>query len=397
MEGISKLLRTSGKRRLDKTRQSYSVLPDGLCRRFSLADINTATSNFDDDLVIGEGSYGKVYKGFIDHPTTTSVAIKRVDIKSRQIFDELRTELLLLCQLHHPNLVPLIGYYLDDQQVILVYEFIPNGTLSKYLHFQEHVCDPLSWKQRLQICIGVARALHYLHSGVKHSIIHRNVKTSNILLDEKLEPKLINFGDYKMGPPSLSKDLPRMVSEVVGTVGYLDPEYAMHWELTDKSDVYSFGVVMFRVLCARSAVRRELETDEAHLATWARKCIQEGTIYQIIDPYLKGKIAPECFKIYMDIANSCVRNKGKDRPTITEVEVVLEHALELQESADAAREDVDPSGGDQYKYPIVEYTCIASPPEFEGSLESEGSISDSDSTTSAELSLDVAIESPNGQ
>ncbi|XP_075665753.1 receptor-like protein kinase FERONIA [Castanea sativa] len=299
MEGISKLLRTSGKRRLDKTRQSYSVLPDGLCRRFSLADINTATSNFDDDLVIGEGSYGKVYKGFIDHPTTTSVAIKRVDIKSRQIFDELRTELLLLCQLHHPNLVPLIGYYLDDQQVILVYEFIPNGTLSKYLHFQEHVCDPLSWKQRLQICIGVARALHYLHSGVKHK--------------------------------------------------------------------YS----------CRSAVRRELETDEAHLATRARKCIQEGTIYRIIDPYLKGKIAPQCFKIYMDIANSCVRNKGKDRPTITEVEVVLEHASELQESADAAREDVDPSGGDQYKYPIVEYTRIASPPEFEGSHESERSISDS--------------------
>ena len=99
----------------------------------------------------------------------------------------------------------------------------------------------------------------------------------------------------------------------------------------------------------------------------------------------------------MDIANSCVRNKGKDRPTIAEVEVVLEHALELQESVDAMREDVDPDGGDQYKYPIVEYTCIASPSESEGSLESEGSILDSDSTTSAELSLDAAIESPNGQ
>ena len=187
MEGISKLLRTSGKRRSDETRQPYSVLPDGLRCRFSLAEINTATNNFNDDLVIGEGGYGKVYKGFIDDPTSISIAIKHVGIKSRKIFHELRTELLLLCQLHHPKLVPLIGYCLDDQLMILVYEFIPNGTLLKYLHFQEHDRDPLLWKQRLQICIGVAHALHYLRSRVKHSIIHCNVKTSNILLDKKLD------------------------------------------------------------------------------------------------------------------------------------------------------------------------------------------------------------------
>ena len=128
-----------------------------------------------------------------------------------------------------------------------------------------------------------------------------------------------------------------MVFEVVGTLGYLDPEYAMHQELTNKSKVYAFGVVLFRVLCARSAVRHELETDEVHLASQAKNAYEKGTIYQIIDPHLKGKIAPECFKIYMDIANSYVRNKGKDRPTIAEVEVVLEHALELQESVDAVR------------------------------------------------------------
>nr|POF07451.1 receptor-like protein kinase feronia [Quercus suber] len=142
--------------------------------------------------------------------------------------------------------------------------------------------------------------------------------------------------------PPLSSDI---VSTINSTLGYLDPDYVFNKVLTDKSDVYSFGVVLFRVLCARSVVRPELETDEGHLASWARKCIQEGTIYQIIDPYLK----------------------------------------------DAAREDVDPRGGDQYKYPTVEYTCIASPPE------SEGSISDSDSTTSAELSLDAAIENLNGE
>ncbi|KAL0011840.1 hypothetical protein SO802_006948 [Lithocarpus litseifolius] len=284
------------KRRSDETKQSDLVLPEGLCRRFSLAEIKIATNNFDEYFVVGQGDYGKVYKGFIDDPTRISVAIKRVNIDSGAGFHELKTELLLLCQLRHSNLVPLIGYCLDHQQMILVYQFIFNGNLGEQLYGTNHD-NPLPWKQRLRISIGVARVLHYLHTGLKHTIIHRNVKPSNILLDEKWEPNLADFVSYKLGPPSLSKALIRVNSSLnsgvqSSTLEHLDPEYF-----------------------------------------------------------------------------------GKNRPTIGEVEVNLEQALELQESADAARKGVDP-GGDHYNYPIVEYTCSASPPESEP----EESVSDSDIT-----------------
>ena len=164
------------------------------------------------------------------------------------------------------------------------------------------------------------------------------------------------------------------------------PEYAMYGELSDKSDIYSFGVVLLDVLCARKSVTMD---EQFRLIEWARKCIREGTINQIIDPYLMGKIAPECFKIYMDIATSCVRKQGTQRPTIGEVEVALEHALELQES-----KDMDPCIGraDQYMYPILEYTGCDSPSE------EDESNSDSDGITSARLSLaSCPCTPPNGR
>nr|POE97627.1 receptor-like protein kinase feronia [Quercus suber] len=326
---ISKLFRTSGKR----AKQSL-VLPEGLCRRFSLAEIKIATNNFDDDLVIGHGGFGKIYKGFIDD-CTVNVAIKRRSLMSRQGFEEFGTEVLLLCQLRHPNLVNLIGYCIEDQEMILVYEFIANKSLAEQLLYRDHD-DPLPWKRRLQICIGVARVLHYLHTGVKHTIIHRDVKSSNILLDENWEAKFSDFGLCKMCPPSLSKALIRVDSEVKSTSGYVDPAYLRTNQLTDKSDVYGLGVVLFEVLCTKITVDMKLESEQHSLAVWAPKCVEDGTINQMIDPYLIGKIAPECFKIYVNIATSCVREDNMERPTIGEVEVGLEHTLELQECADAA-------------------------------------------------------------
>ena len=331
---ISKLFRTTGKR----AKQSL-LLPEGLCRRFSLAEIKIATNNFDEDSVIGEGAFGKIYKGFIGD-CTVSVAIKRKSSTSRQGFEEFGTEILLLCQLRHPNLVNLIGYCIDEQEMILIFELIANGSLMEHFLYRDQD-DPLTWKRRLQICIGVARGLHYLHTGVKHTIIHRDVKLENILLRESWEAKLANFVLCKKGPPSLSKALIRIDSVVKGTVGYLDPAYLRTSQLTDKTDVYCFGVVLFEVLCARRSVDMESEREQS-MAVWAPACVEDGTINQIIDPYLIGKIAPECFKIYVDIATSCLREDNLERPAIGEVEVGLEHALELQEYADAAmRKDSD--------------------------------------------------------
>ena len=370
-QSISKLLRPSGKGRSDEKKQFYSSdLPEGLCRRFSLGEIKKATNDFADDLVIGLGCSGKVYKGFIDD-RGICVAIKRFSIRSGQSVREFMNEVVLLCQIRHPNLNALIGYCIDEGQRCLVYEFMVNGNLHQHICGTDH--DSLPWKQRLAICIGVARGLHYLHTGLKHTIIHRDVKTMNILLDEKFEAKLGDFGLSKMGPPSLSKALIRIESLVAGTLGYLDPEYARVGELTDKSDVYSFGVVLFELLCGRKAIDgnfTNLEEERVDLIGWASKCKQEGTMNEIIDPYLKGKIAPECFKIYVGIASSCVRREGKDRPAMGEVEVGLEHALQLQESADAAREE------GEYDYPIDELTCSDSPIE----MYRRTSFSDSDTT-----------------
>uniref|UniRef100_A0A7N2R587 Protein kinase domain-containing protein n=1 Tax=Quercus lobata TaxID=97700 RepID=A0A7N2R587_QUELO len=291
-------------------------------------------------------------------PTDDSVLsyfLKNPDINSpRQGFEELTNEVVLLCQLRHPNVIRLIGYCIDEGEGCLVYEFMVNGNLRQHILICGTDHDPLPWKQRLAICIGVARGLHYLHTGLKHTIIHRAVKMDNILLDEKWEAKLAGFGLSKMGPPSLSKALIRVESQVRGTLGYLDPEYLRTGELTDKSDVFSFGVVLFELLCGRNALEH-LEDEYCLLIDRVNKCKQEGTINEIIDPYLMGKIAPECFKIYFDIAISCVRNKGEDRPAMGEVELILEHALQLQESADAAREE------GEYDYPIDELTCSDSP------------------------------------
>ncbi|KAF3949606.1 hypothetical protein CMV_024546 [Castanea mollissima] len=236
--------------------------------------------------------------------------------------------------------------------MILVYEFIEGGSLGRHLlHQDQH--DPLPWKRRLQICIGVARGLHYLHNGVKHTIIYRDVKLMTILLGENWEAKLADFGLCKKGPPSLSKALIRIDSVVKGTVGYLDPAYLRASQLTDKTDVYCLGVVLFEVLCARRSVHMESEREQS-MAIWAPTCVEDGTINQIIDPYLIGKIAPECFKIYVDIATSCLREDNLARPAIGEVEVGLEHALELQDYADTAmrKDGVDSGSGQKFNIPI---------------------------------------------
>ena len=194
-QSLSKLLR--------RPKQS-SALPEKLCRQFSLAEIKITTNNFDNDLVILQGEFCRAYKGFIDDCTRT-VATKRLIIKSGHCFEYLlRTEVLLLCQLCHPNLVPLIGYCIDEDENILVCVFIVNGCLFRNLLYKDHDKDPLPWKQRLKICVGVASVLHYLHTGVKHTIIHHDVKLDNILLDEKWEAMLSDFMSSKMCPPNLS-------------------------------------------------------------------------------------------------------------------------------------------------------------------------------------------------
>ncbi|XP_047332605.1 putative receptor-like protein kinase At5g39000 [Impatiens glandulifera] len=324
---------------------SPSLLPSNqFGRRFSLSEVQSATNNFDDALVIGDGGFGKVYKGQIDKGSRT-VAIKRLKALSKQGADEFWTEIKTLSKLMHINLVTLIGYCDENKEMILVYGYMINGSLADHLHkitrtlssrqnetpeIREVESYPLSWERRLQICIGAARGLDYLHSGAEHRVIHRDVKTSNILLDENWVAKISDFGLSKMGGNSHNngnQSSTSIVTDVKGTFGYLDLEYFLTHRLTRKSDVYAFGVVLFEVLCGRPAVDRRFEGEERSLALWARRCINEGRIEDMIDPFLKGKILPHSLKIFVGIAEKCLHSRPNERPRMSDVLQKLEFAL----------------------------------------------------------------------
>ncbi|XVE72312.1 hypothetical protein DITRI_Ditri11bG0029200 [Diplodiscus trichospermus] len=344
--------------------RSPAALPDEIAREFSLAEIKAATNNFHQDLIIGKGGFGNIH--FKDAMSS-----------------KLKESCSASCA---QNLVSLIGFCDDNPEMILVYEYLTNGTLRDHLYGSGY--DPLPWKQRLEICIGAARGLHYLHTGAKQAVIHRDIKTSNFLLDDKWVCKLSDFGLSKLRPRSKSKALEKIDSAVKGTIGYLDPEYYRGGGLTEKCDVYSFGVLLFEMLCARKVIDVRLMENQRNLVPWARRCIGAGTIYNIIDPYLKGKIAPECFKIYVDMAYSCTCLEGNTRPDTGEVEMMLERALELQEKADSKMLHLA-SGG---KYIYEEESFFALVPEYCSRVGSSGvegdtgiTYSDQDSASFTEI------------
>ena len=305
------------------SRKQPSTVIEELCHHFSLAEIQSATSNFKESLIIGEGAFGSVYKGYLKK-SSIPVAIKRCNKGSIYGLSELKNEVVLLCQLHHPNLMPLVGFCIERNELVLVYEYMSNGSLHDHLHHRNF--DPLTWKRRLQICIGAARGLHYLHTGAKYAIIHRNIKTCNIVLDNNWEAKVSGLLLSKRGPLSTSKSLIRVESRVMGTCGYADPEYVATGVLTEKSDVYSFGIILLEVVSAKPAQEIFMENlNNNSLKSYGEK---------IVDPFLKSKIAPDCWKTFIDITERCLLANGRERPHMGEVEVELQHALQLQEEAD---------------------------------------------------------------
>ncbi|KAJ0523354.1 putative protein kinase RLK-Pelle-CrRLK1L-1 family [Helianthus annuus] len=214
--------------------------------------------------------------------------------------------------------------------MILVYEYIPKGTLADQLHKHR---PPPTWVRRLKICIGAARSLDYLHTGtgIKHGVIHRDVKSTNILLDNNWAAKVSDFGLSKIGPTNQPSTYVNTL--VRGTFGYMDTDYFQTGRLTRKSDVYAFGVVLFEVLCRKQAVDRSIDEEQWGLATWAQDSIKEGRLKQIVDSNLRERISPKCLKEFALLANRCLHNRPKLRPTMAEVVVSLESILALQEKS----------------------------------------------------------------
>ncbi|KAL8258102.1 hypothetical protein R6Q59_030143 [Mikania micrantha] len=308
--------------------------PEASCRRFTLSDVKFATDDFSDNLIIGEGSFGNVYRGKIATGTgsTTVVAVKRRNSYSKQGSEEFDTEVSLLSSLRHTHVISLIGCCkdLDANEMILVYEHMPNGTLSNHIYKKTGNSIVLSWEQRLKICIGVARGLEYLHTGtgINQVVIHRDVKSSNILLDENMEPRISDFGLCKRCCGNVP-DAPIFAS-VKGTRGYLDPHYRKTHELSAKTDVYSFGVVLLEVLCGLRPLDFVMVSRRPWLVSWAPQYIREGEIYRIIDRNLRGRIANDGLQIFQEITLQCLQERPDKRPTMVEVVAKLETALKLQ-------------------------------------------------------------------
>ncbi|GMN21227.1 hypothetical protein TIFTF001_043257, partial [Ficus carica] len=246
--------------------------------KISHAKIRRATKNFDDKLVIGEGGFGKVYVGKLKGRSVAvkrgergQGALKQGESEHGQGLHEFKSEIRVLSRIRHKHLVSLIGYCDDRFEMILVYEFMEKGTLREHLYDTESKTQKpskkpkLSWEKRLEICIDAAKGLNYLHTGSSEAIIHRDVKSTNILLDENYVAKVADFGLSKAGPPDPNKES----VDLKGSFGYFDPEYISSSQYTVKSDVYSFGVVLLEVVCARPAIFALSEgQDSVSLAKW---------------------------------------------------------------------------------------------------------------------------------
>ncbi|KAL8251729.1 hypothetical protein R6Q59_035422 [Mikania micrantha] len=209
--------------------------------------------------------------------------------------------------------------------MIIIYEYMENGTLKNHLYGSD--LPKLNWRQRLEICIGSARGLHYLHTSSSKVIIHRDVKSANILLDENFMAKVADFGLSKDGPDF---DKTHVSTAVKGSFGYLDPEYMTRQQLTEKSDVYSFGVVMFEILCGRPVIDPSRPRGMISLVEWVKDLQMKGELEKIVDPYLVGKMKMESLKKFVDIADKCLADEGIYRPTMGDVLWNLEYALQLE-------------------------------------------------------------------
>lgn len=288
---------------------------------FTFEEMKKYTNNFSESNYIGSGGYGKVYRGTLLDGQL--VAIKRAEQASKQGALEFKTEIEILSRFHHKNVVSLVGFCFRQGEQMLVYEYIPNGSLKESLSGKSGI--KLDWKRRLRIALGAARGLQYLHDHVDPPIIHRDIKSNNILLDERLNAKVADFGLSK----TMSEPEKGYVStQVKGTMGYMDPEYYTTQQLTEKSDVYSFGVLMLELITASSPIVRG-----KYIVKELRQAIDKSkdmyNIDSFVDPGITSNMTPISFRKLVDLAFTCLEDAGAHRPTMGEVVKEIENIIAI--------------------------------------------------------------------
>ncbi|KAM3341036.1 putative serine/threonine-protein kinase PBL7 [Capsicum galapagoense] len=287
-------------------------------KTFTLKELTNATRNFGDDCFIGKGGgSGRVYKGQLDEQV---VAIKQVEPNDNKKF---LVEVIMLSLLHHPNIVDLIGYCADgDHHRLLVYKYMPLGSLKDYLHDVSPDKKQLDWETRTKISLEAAKGLEYLHDKSQPPVIHRNINCSSILLDEGYQAKLSGFSLAKLG--SIGGKT-RVSMKLEGTIGYIAPEYARTGELSLKSDIYSFGVVLLEIFTGKRAIENSTDGEECNLVEWANPLIKDEKFSEMADPMLQGHYPAKGLEQALIIAQMCVHEQPTNRPAIAEVVAFLNH------------------------------------------------------------------------
>ncbi|KAJ4747982.1 Protein STRUBBELIG-RECEPTOR FAMILY 8 [Rhynchospora pubera] len=312
---------------------------------YTVAALQVATNSFSQDSLLGEGSLGRVYKA--EFPNGKTLAVKKVDSAAVSLQDE---DIFLdavsnMSRLRHPNIIPLVGYCIEHGQRLLVYEYVGNGTLHEVLHFSDDTGKRLNWNARVKIALGTARALEYLHEVCLPSVVHRNFKSANVLLDEELNPHLSDCGIASLAP-----NTERQVStEVVGSFGYSAPEFAMSGIYTVKSDVYSFGVVMLELLTGRKPLDSSRSRAEQSLVRWAAPQLHDiDSLSKMVDPALNGMYPAKSLSRFADIIALCVQPEPEFRPPMSEV---VQQLVRLMQRASIARRRSGEELGLSYRAP----------------------------------------------
>lgn len=320
-------------------RSEGEILQASNLKSFSFSELKSATRNFRPDSVLGEGGFGSVFKGWIDENSLTAakpgtgmvIAVKKLNQESFQGHREWLAEVFYLGQLYHPHLVKLVGYCLEDDQRLLVYEFMPRGSLENHLFRRGSYFQPLSWTLRLKVALGAAKGLAFLHSA-ETKVIYRDFKTSNILLDSNYTAKLSDFGLAKDGPTG---DKSHVSTRIMGTYGYAAPEYLATGHLTTRSDVYSFGVVLLEMLSGRRAVDKNRPSGEHSLVEWAKPYLaNKRKLFRVLDSRLEGQYTMDGALKAANLALRCLSMEPKFRPNMDDVVKELE---QIQDSTKETR------------------------------------------------------------